>query len=434
MNLAIDHEQLLDSLAIGILVFNDEFKIAYANQTGIKWLGLNYNNKSQTLISDPDWNIVDKHGDILELEQFPAVRASKSDTPILNYEVGVYNEKEKSYNWFLSNAYKEINKENGRKQFVVTFTNISDQKEHIPYKKIVELANDPVIVTNATDVHGAGTTIVYVNKRFTELTGYTESEVIGQSSSMLRGEQTNPAVLDRILEHLIKDQPVREEIINYKKNGESMWLDVNIVPLKNDKGIVTHFAAIERDITDIKDKTSNLEKMAKTDALTELWNRRGLFDDGEKIIESLCHNKKSFIFAVMDIDFFKEVNDNYGHDIGDLVLKHIADLLKANLRDRDIIARFGGEEFVILIEGKPITKLLEKIEQLRLLIKNTLFELQPDVQLNLTCSFGVSVVQNKTSTLEELLKSADLALYKSKRSGRNKVTVSKIDSLSEENK
>ncbi|MUH72828.1 sensor domain-containing diguanylate cyclase [Psychrosphaera haliotis] len=423
MNLTIDHEQLLDSLTIGIIVFNNEFKIEYANQTCINWLGLTSDLETSNLITDPFWTIVDKHGDLLATEEFPAVVVARTQKPLCNYEIGVLNHTTNVYSWFLCNAYIEKSTKTQLDNYVLTFTNISDQKEIIPFKDIVAKANDAVIISQAVDTKGAGPEIVYVNEAFSKLTGYSSTEVIGKTPSILSGEKTSPITTKKIMDHLTQFLPVREEVINYKKDGKPYWVDLNIVPLKNSKGIVTHYASIERDITEIKDKTLNLEKLAKTDTLTEALNRRGLNSDGCKAIESAYESGRSFIVAMMDIDHFKTINDTFGHDVGDVVLKHLTDLLKENLRARDIVARIGGEEFVIILEGDPPPILIKKVEFLRQIIEDSAFSVSSDIEFKLTCSFGIAQSDFTTRTINELLKQADIALYKSKSNGRNQVTV-----------
>lgn len=423
MNLLINHEQLLDSLTIGIIVFNDEFKIDYANKTGIEWLGLNVDSETNNLITDPFWTIVDKHGAQLPVEEFPAVIVARTQKPLYNYEIGVLNLSTQVYSWFLCNAFIESNTHNKGDSYVVTFTDISTEKEVIPFKDIVSNADDAVIVSQAIDTKGQGPEIVYVNQAFSRLTGYTCKEVIGKTPAILSGEKTSPITTKRIMDHLTQSLPVRAEVINYRKDGTPYWVDLNIVPLKNNKGVVTHFASIERDITAIKDKTLNLEKLAKTDTLTEVYNRRGLLEHGTSAINSSYQTSRSFIVAMMDIDHFKSINDSFGHDVGDTVLKRLADLLKENLRARDIIARIGGEEFVIILEGEPPPILVKKIEYLRQVIEESAFSLNLEMDFKLTCSFGLVLSDLTDRSMNELIKLADKALYQSKINGRNQVSV-----------
>lgn len=431
MKLEINHEQLLNDLSVGIIAFNAEAEITYANGKAMAWLGLVCELGSKRLVQ-PTWQIVDKFGEPLPFEKYPGYLAAHSKDPIQNYEIGVFNHLEDCLYWFLCDAYKSPTVQEGVFNYVVTFTNITAQKELIPFKDVVEHANDAVIVSDALDLKGKGPSIVYVNREFTRLTGYTSEEAIGKTTEIVQGEKTSPVAKKRIMEYLSQGKPVREEIINYTKSGDPYWIDVNIVPLKNDSGVVTHYAAIERDITEIKDKAFNLEKLAKTDALTEVLNRRGLNQDGERFIKSVRKSEKSFVIAIMDIDRFKDVNDTYGHDVGDIVLKSLADILVDNLRARDLVSRMGGEEFVIMLEGDSVPLMVQKIENLRQLIEKHITAINDELSIQVTCSFGVAVaeeLETGTDMLRHYLKLADNALYQSKNSGRNKVSVANFDHL-----
>lgn len=428
MKLQINHEKLLHNLSVGIIAFNDDAEITYANQKAVEWLGLICEIGGQNYITPKDWQIVDKFGDPLPYEQYPGYLAAHSPEPVENYEIGVFNPRENKRYWFLCDAYKSPSEIDDVNHYVVTFTNITAQKEHIPFKDIVEHANDVVIVSDASSLEGAGPSIVYVNKAFSRLTGFSAEEAIGSTAQIVQGEKTSPVSKKRIADQLSAGKSVREEMINYTKDGLPYWVDVNIVPLVNPSGVITHYAAIERDITALKDKTFNLEKLAKTDALTELLNRRGLEQDGQRFIDTAVNNDRTFILAIMDIDHFKAVNDTHGHDVGDIILKELADTLVDNLRARDVVARFGGEEFVVMLQGEPLMLLIQKIHNLRALIEKTEFYINESLTIKLTCSFGVAAVQSTSEatqrgfTLTDLLKNSDVALYESKRNGRNRVT------------
>ena len=137
------------------------------------------------------------------------------------------------------------------------------------FRQIVELADDIVLVTESSPLDSPGTRIIYANKAFENLTGYSVEEVIGQTPRILQGPQTCRETLDRIKVALLKGEPVREVILNYTKSGGQYWLDMNINPIRDHLGIVTHFVAIERDVTASYDETIQLRKAA-TNAMTRL--------------------------------------------------------------------------------------------------------------------------------------------------------------------
>jgi diguanylate cyclase (GGDEF)-like protein len=167
-----------------------------------------------------------------------------------------------------------------------------------------------------------------------------------------------------------------------------------------------------------------LEEIARTDPLTGLANRRALIQELQSRFQREMDYSMPTAFIMADIDYFKQINDNYGHDAGDEVLKCVAERLKEAFRFGDIVSRFGGDEFlVILPEANP--KLVSTIsERARRMIEEKVFEISDGVSLPITCSFGVSFsnLKDKTS-VDKYIKQADQALYESKRGGRNKVTI-----------
>ena len=200
------------------------------------------------------------------------------------------------------------------------------------FQQIVDAAKDVVIVTKADPIDPPGPEIVYVNKAFTELTGYTPDEVIGKTPRLLQSTGTAADSKRAIREALQNHQPVRVTIKNYAKSGREYWLDVSILALRNAAGEVTHFAAIERDVTEQKELEHQLETLSRTDPLTGLLNRRSLEDYLAKEYSRFKRHGTKFSALLLDIDHFKSINDRYGHSSGDRVLKMLADSCTASLR------------------------------------------------------------------------------------------------------
>jgi two-component system, cell cycle response regulator len=165
-----------------------------------------------------------------------------------------------------------------------------------------------------------------------------------------------------------------------------------------------------------------LEELATTDGLTGLFNKRMLEDSATQKLRSANRFKKPLSVLVCDLDHFKRINDTYGHDVGDVVIKGFSDVLKRTKRDTDVVGRFGGEEFVLVCEetdGRGATLLAERI---RSELETTTFHADGG-PFNVTCSVGTATCPAAGVEWEALFRSADEALYVSKRSGRNRVTV-----------
>lgn len=166
----------------------------------------------------------------------------------------------------------------------------------------------------------------------------------------------------------------------------------------------------------------NLEKQAYTDYLTGLNNRRSFIEKTEIELYRKERYGRELSLIMFDIDYFKLINDKYGHNVGDLVLKEIANICRLVLREIDIIGRIGGEEFAILLPETGIKEAVMVAERLRIAIENAKV-LAFDKEIKFAASFGVTVTNNSNKTINELLNQADTALYKAKNSGRNKVVV-----------
>ncbi len=290
------------------------------------------------------------------------------------------------------------------------------------FKDIVELAKDVIIVTKAEPIDEPGPEIVYVNQAFRELTGYSQEEVLGKNPRILQSSGTDEETKKIIHQGLEQKKPVRVTIKNYSKIGEEYWLDLSILPLKNSLGVVTHFVAIERDVTEQKKIEQQLQILSRTDPLTGLLNRRA-FD--EILIIELSRFKRShetYSLLMIDIDYFKKINDEYGHAVGDIAIQTIAQTCESNLRLHDKLARWGGEEFCILLPNTDKEAAFIVAEKLRETVSDVSI-IESDQKIAVTISIGLSQVEKSDMDHSAIIKRADDNLYKAKKSGRNCVSI-----------
>lgn len=168
-----------------------------------------------------------------------------------------------------------------------------------------------------------------------------------------------------------------------------------------------------------------LEKLAHNDSMVNALNRRGFFSTIANIIPLAKRNKQDISVFMIDIDDFKNVNDSYGHDIGDDVIELLVNTINKASRDSDIFARFGGEEFVLLLPDTSLDNARHVAEKIRETISNLTYKTNKNKTCNFTVSIGLSMLQNENYDIDEALRISDIGLYKAKNSGKNKVCLGK---------
>ncbi len=175
-------------------------------------------------------------------------------------------------------------------------------------------------------------------------------------------------------------------------------------------------------IDEIKMERDKLQEIAYVDHLTGLYNRRFFFEHVKIILENAKRYGNSFALVIFDIDNFKHINDNYGHDVGDMVLKEFANILKKSVRSSDIVSRFGGEEFILILQNSDATSGFNVAERIRKQFEQKQFKVN-DKYISTTVSGGISTFREEIEDIDQLIKEADIALYKAKKEGKNRIVI-----------
>lgn len=260
--------------------------------------------------------------------------------------------------------------------------------------------------------------IVYVNKAFTVMTGYSQEEVIGQNCRILQGRDSDSDVVAQIRRHLNEQHEVHVTLCNYRKDGTPFWNDLHISPVRDHEGNVTHFVGVQNDISKHKEYEAQLAHQASHDDLTQLSNR-ALFEEKLMTQFALAQLSKTRLAVLfVDLDDFKPINDNLGHAVGDRVLVEVAKRLRATIGPNDTAARLGGDEFVILLVD------IQNEDQVEGRVEHILATLARPYcleghELHLTASIGIALSQATILQPQMLIQQADMAMYKAKQLGRN---------------
>ncbi|MGY6276467.1 diguanylate cyclase domain-containing protein [Methylomonas sp. MgM2] len=288
---------------------------------------------------------------------------------------------------------------------------------------------DAIIITDLN------ANIQWLNPAFCELTGYSEQECIGRNPAELckSGEQ-DALFYQHLWETILKGQTWRGEIVNRRKSGETYCEYMSITPVYNSFNRISHFIAVKQDISERKQTEQTIRQMAFYDPLTQLANRRLLVDRLEHAIASCKRKHRYGALLLLDLDRFKALNDLFGHDVGDQLLVKVANSLKSLVREEDTIARFGGDEFVVLLVDLDAEKEKAgvKAEQIARKIKETLsqhyhLEINREQTVSnyfsydLSVSIGINLFRDAETNGEKILKQADVAMYQAKKNGRNTI-------------
>jgi diguanylate cyclase (GGDEF)-like protein/PAS domain S-box-containing protein len=279
---------------------------------------------------------------------------------------------------------------------------------------VFQHAREGIMITDADAV------ILEVNEAFTRITGYTREEAVGQKPSLLSSGHHDTAFYEDFWQQLKEEGSWQGEVWNRRKSGEVFVESMTISGVRDAGGSIRQYVSLFTDITEQKAQQSQLEHLAHFDALTRLPNRVLFSYRLNQLMAYARRHNSSLAVAFLDLDGFKPVNDNHGHAAGDYLLQQLADRMSECLRDEDTLARFGGDEFALVLELQPdhpsLEKLLERLQQA--IARPVIWE---SAELRVTASIGVTFFpQAQDVDTQELLDQADEAMYEAKNAGKNR--------------
>lgn len=304
--------------------------------------------------------------------------------------------------------------------FITIFYDISERKlaeEKLKLSgRVFHQAHEGILITNPDG------RIVDVNPAFCNITGYTREEVVNQQPSLFKSGKHSETFYRELWLSLIEKGYWQGEIWNRRKNGELIAELLTISTLTDDHGETLHYLGLFSDITEIKEQQHALEMMAHFDMLTQLPNRTLFADRFQQAIAHSIRQHSLLGVVFLDLDGFKPINDNYGHEIGDQVLIEVAQRIKACIRLDDTASRLGGDEFAILLNDISSVEHCERLVSRLLRTIQLPYRVDGDT-IQLGASMGVTLYPLDQADADTLLRHADQAMYQAKQNGRNRYSI-----------
>jgi diguanylate cyclase (GGDEF)-like protein/PAS domain S-box-containing protein len=432
---------VLDKLHTGVVIHAADTSILYNNPRATELLGLSRDQMLGKKAIDPSWHFVDAEGATLEADQYPVSRVVTQRKALAETVYGIVAPGRTSTMWVLVSAYPEYKAHGELKQIVVNFHDISAFKQAQETLRASEFRFRTLF---ETVVHG----IVYqdreghitdANPAAQRILGLTLDQLQGRMSTdpswraVREDGETFPGDKHPAMLALGSGQAVRGVVMGIAAPGRGLaWISVNSSPLFED-GMISGVYSIFEDVTEKRALEEQVRQQALFDPLTSLPNRHLLND---RIAQALAVCRRTGRFGalmVLDLDNFKPLNDSHGHLAGDQLLQQVASRLMHAVREADTVARFGGDEFVVLIPklskdaAKSVALAMGVAEKIRAaLAAPYLLRPQdhggPAIEHHCSASIGGALFDPSSGEGAAILRRADQAMYEAKRSGRNRIS------------
>jgi diguanylate cyclase (GGDEF)-like protein/PAS domain S-box-containing protein len=417
----IARNKLINNLSDGMIALDLKNRIIDINRSAAEILG----NTDDALLGK---NLQDI---------YPSFKSHLAESPEKEIKFDINTKDQRYFDVLLSPLRDEWPK--GLVGRLIILRDVTERKQTelrlLQLHKAVEQSPVSVVIT---DIQG---NIEYVNPYFSQLTGYDLNEVIGKNPRIVQSGDTALETYDEIWRTIQAGKIWRGELLNKKKNGEKYWEVEMIAPVIDGAGNIVNYIAIKEDVTakkesetklreayvkleeqlqEIQGLQDELREQAIRDSLTGLHNRHYLKEVLGRELSRALREGHPVSFMLLDIDRFKSVNDTYGHSAGDVVLKEVADHLSEFTRVEDIVCRYGGEEFLVVLPNTSEQGAFLIADRLRLSIQES--KINADGKnISVTISAGISEFPAHGQYEATVLEAADKALYIAKRGGRNQV-------------
>ena len=423
---ALPTDRLLDALDVAIVVFDVDGKILRANQRAredLAFLDDRPGREDQGLF-EHGLELVDEHGRPLAVADIPSVRTLRTGETLSGFVMGARSAAFAGTVW-ITVGTQPLRDESGAIAGVIcTFVDITTERDATSALRASE-ERFRLIAENAVDVVyrfrvGDSPRFDYVNPAIEAVLGYSPQEFYDDPSLIMKITHPDDVDLVRALGYEGVDDVRSLQLRMVRRDGVEIWTEHKVAPLRSSSGEVIAATGIARDVTALKVKEAFLSHRALHDPLTGLPNRVLILDRLEAAIARIRRHQAYLAVLYLDLDRFKTVNDNLGHEVGDRVLQTVGQRLQQTLRPSDSVARLGGDEFAaVLPDLHGHGEAMHVAERLLAAVAEPI-DLGGET-LVITVSIGVASANDGDASAGELLRRADFAMYTAKDRGRARI-------------
>ncbi len=396
--------QLLDAVGEGILGVGQQGHIRFINPMGARLLGYSTEDLLGRHLGEGVVPLCDPGSPLLDFD----FATDKTQETLLQRSDGTWFEAE-----YVKTPLLDGNVAYG---WAVVFSDISARKRAEQSLRLAEHVFSHM--TEGLVVADAQGRVLRVNRALCDIVGYSEYEIVGQRCPPYRSGVHTAAFYEQLWDTLIRDGCWEGEVWNRRKNGDVFPTVQTIVAVKDSNSKTSHFISVTRDVTEQRRVEERVQRLAYFDNLTDLPNRELFHDRLRHALQRAQRHAGIVALLFLDLDHFKAVNDGLGHLVGDRLLKSAAKRLQGLIREEDTIARYGGDEFTVLLESVKDKASIQNVAEKIIDAISQPFEIH-EHQLHIGTSVGISCYPNDGIEVETLIKNADTAMYKAKAGGRN---------------
>lgn len=411
-------ETMLQTLTEGVVTVDLSGQITYSNRAAqdILEIGQDISGK---YFQSREWMQFDENGKPFPLDKLPLAIALSEQRRVFNIEHQIVAPNGEA-KWLSVNAAPMFDESGKLSGGIASFRDITKAKHAEQQLRLAATtfeSQEGMVVTDAQEV------ILKVNQAFTHISGYAAEEVIGKTPRVLSSGRHNQEFYAAMWQSLNETGAWSGEVWNRRKNGEIYPEELTITAVKDQAGSVVNYVGTLADISHRKAAEEEIHLLAFYDPLTRLPNRRLLLDRLKQALASNARSRRNGALLFIDLDNFKSLNDSLGHDVGDQLLQQVGERLMACVREEDTVARIGGDEFVVMLDGLS-GQIIEAASQSEAVGEKILATLNQPYSLagheyHNTPSIGAVLFGDQKLGIDELMKHADIAMYQSKKAGRN---------------